>query len=200
MVSINQLFMKMNEWGFLDSVLPFLLIFTIIFAVLQRTMILGADAQIRPRKNYNVIVAMVLSLTVVIPHIMGTYPPGQDAIVIINSAIPSVAILIVAIVLFLIIAGVVSPGALNPADGLRGIATIFAFVAIVLIFGNSAGWWSGFFLIGPLADPDTQALIIIILVFAVVIFTITAEPNQGGNQGRGFMNFMQSLDPFQRNH
>ncbi len=196
MVSINDLFIRANEWGFLDSFLPFLLIFTIIFAVLQRTQILGSDGN-NPRKNFNVIVALVISFTVVIPHILGTYPAGQDAVEIINKAIPSVAILVTAIVLFLIIAGVISPGALNPADGLRGVSTIIAFIAIVYIFGSSAGWWGGTFLWGPLADPDTQALIIIIAVFAVVIFTITAEPNQG-NSGQGFMQFMRNFDPFNR--
>ncbi len=197
MVSANEIFLRLNELGFADSIFPFILIFTIVFAILQRTQILGIGADSRPRKNFNVVIALVIAFTVVTPHILGTFPPGQDAVEIINKAIPSVAVLIVAIVLFLIIAGVVSPGVLNPADGLRGVATLGAFIAILLIFGNAAGWWSGFFLIGPLADPDTQALIIIILVFAVVIFTITAEPNQG-NEGRGFMNLLQNLDPFRR--
>lgn len=183
MVSINDIFVKADELGFADSLLPFLLIFTVIFAVLQRTQILGQN-----KKNFNVIVSLVIAFSVVTPHILGTYPPGQDAVLIINSAIPSVAVLIIAIVLFLIIAGVVSPGSLGPSNGIMGFATIIALIAIVIIFGNSAGWWSGFPLVGPLADPDTQALIIIILVFAVVIFSITAEPG-----GRGMGGFVQDL-------
>ncbi len=192
MVSINDIFVKADDLGFADSLLPFLLIFTVIFAVLQRTQILGRD-----RKNFNVIVSLVIAFTVITPHILGTYPPGQDAVMIINTAIPSVAVLIIAIVLFLIIAGVVSPGTLDPTSGFQGFATLIGLVFVVAIFGSSAGWWSGFPLMGPLADPDTQALIIIILVFAIVIFTITADPGSKGTGGF-FQDLLHSLNMYKK--
>ena len=39
--------------GILDILLPFMLIFTVIFAVLQRTKALGKDEDGKPMKNFN---------------------------------------------------------------------------------------------------------------------------------------------------
>ena len=80
-----EFFVRLEEMGMLDSVLPFILIFTIVFAVLQKTKIIGEG-----KRQFNTIVALVLSLMVVIPHVTGRYPPGQDIILIINQALPQV--------------------------------------------------------------------------------------------------------------
>jgi len=50
-----------------------ILIFTIIYAALYKSKILGED-----RKNFNVIIALVVALSVIIPHVLGTYPAGYD--------------------------------------------------------------------------------------------------------------------------
>ena len=73
-----------------DILLPFLLIFTVIFAILQRSKILGID-----RKNFNVVVALVIGLLVIIPHITGTYPYDRDVVNILNNAIPQISIFII---------------------------------------------------------------------------------------------------------
>jgi len=87
--------------GLTDLLLPFVLIFTIIFAILQKTDILG-----KGKKNLNVALALVISLMVVIPHILQYYPdPQYDPVVIINSAIPNVSIIIVAVVMILLLIG-----------------------------------------------------------------------------------------------
>ena len=62
-----------------DLLLPFLLIFTIVFAVLQKSNILGKD-----KRNFNSVIALVVSLSVVIPHITGSYPAGFDVVEIIQ--------------------------------------------------------------------------------------------------------------------
>ena len=91
----------MERQGFVDVVLPFLLIFTIMFAVLQKTQVLGEK-----KKNFNVVIALVSSLLVVIPHVTNRYPVGSDPIIIINNAIPQVSLVLVAIVFLLILIGV----------------------------------------------------------------------------------------------
>ncbi|MBI5073475.1 hypothetical protein HZA99_06685, partial [Candidatus Woesearchaeota archaeon] len=59
-----QLFRTMESYGLTDALLPFLLIFTILFAMLQKTKILGAG-----KKNFNVMVSFIIAAMVVIPHI-----------------------------------------------------------------------------------------------------------------------------------
>ena len=69
----------LESWGLTDVMLPFLLMFTLMFAILQKTKILGDD-----KKNFNTVVALVMSLLIVIPHVNGTYPLDYDPVNIIN--------------------------------------------------------------------------------------------------------------------
>ena len=62
----NDVFLMLEDLNVMDSLLPFLLIFTILYAILNKTKIIGEG-----RKNFNVMVALILSLMVVIPHITG---------------------------------------------------------------------------------------------------------------------------------
>ena len=55
-----------------------------------------------------------------------------------------------------------------------GVLAIGSLVAIVYIFGLAGGWWTSGSL-GFLSNPDMQVLIVIVLVFALVIFLITSE-------------------------
>jgi len=181
--NFSDVFRELFNMGIMDSLLPFLLVFTIIFAVLQRTRIIGEG-----HKNFNVIIAMIMAATVVVPHIIS--PSPNDPVNIINSALPSVSIVVVAIIMFLLVIGVF--GANFDIAG-TSIATWVALLSagiILFIFGSSAGWWSGFPpQLSFLNDPDTQALLIIILVFAVVIWLITREEKTtrvGGDFG-GFL-------------
>jgi len=60
-------------------------------------------------------------------------------------------------------------------SSLSGWAVIFAMLATIIIFGNAANWfdlppWLYF-----LEDTQTQSLIVVILVFALIIWFITKE-------------------------
>ena len=71
-----------------DALLPFALIFTVVYSVLLKTKILGTEADGKtPRKNFNVIISLIVSLLVVIPHITNQYPVGWDVIEIMNKFI-----------------------------------------------------------------------------------------------------------------
>ena len=165
MTNFVELFEIMESWGMLDVMLPFLLIFTVVFAVLQKAKIFGADS-----KRFNVIIALVLGMVVVIPHILGTYPEGQDAVLIINSLLPNVALVLIAIIMVLLLSGVF--GYTSPDSGASGFILLPAFAVIIWLFGISAGWWDNFnwFTI----DPDTIAVVLVILVFGIIMWAITA--------------------------
>ncbi len=178
MTNFVELFEIMESWGMLDVMLPFLLIFTIVFAVLQKAKIFGADS-----KRFNVIIALVLGMVVVIPHILGTYPEGQDAVLIINSVLPNVALVLVAIIMVLLLSGVFG----YEPKGAGGAILIPAFAVIIWIFGISAGWWAdfGWFNI----DPDTLAVVLVLLVFGIIIAIITA----GEDSMKGIKDLGKSL-------
>ena len=58
---------SLESYGLLDALLPFLLIFTVIFAIMQKTKFLGEG-----KKNFNVVIALVIALIVVLPHVTKT--------------------------------------------------------------------------------------------------------------------------------
>jgi len=166
MTNFIELFKIMESWGMLDVMLPFLLIFTVVFAVLQKAKIFGADS-----KRFNVVIALVLGMVVVIPHILGTYPAGQDAVLIINNLLPNVALVLIAIVMVLLLSGVF--GYTSPDSGTSGAILIPAFAIIIWLFGVSAGWWANFSWFD--IDPDTIAVVLVLLVFGVIIWIVTSN-------------------------
>lgn len=168
--SFKDLFIYLEKLGVADVLIPFLLIFTVVFAVLEKAKILGEG-----KKNFNVIVALSIALIVVIPHVMGTYPAGKDAVVIINNAIPNVSVAIIAIILFLVVAGTF--GINLPLGSGIGVLGIGAFLIVLYIFGSSAGWWSG---LPNWISSETETLIVMAIVFIAVIAFIT-----GGSGGPG---------------
>jgi len=163
--------MWLDELKILDSLIPFLLIFTLVFAVLQKTQVLGIG-----KKNFNVIVALSIGLMVVIPHVMERYPEGQDPVQIMNTAIPNVSIVMVAILAALLLVGVM--GIQFMGGSITGIVALIAFFSILYIFGSAAGWFGGptfpWFL-SFLDDEATRSMLIVILVFGVIVWFITKD-------------------------
>lgn len=167
---------QLQEIGVADIILPFILIFTIVFAVLQKTKILGVDDSGKARKNFNAVIALVMGLAVVIPHVVGAYPSDRSDIVnIINSALPNISIILVAVIMMLLIIGVFGGGVDIAGTSLSGWAVLFSILATVFIFGSAARWWELPIWLGFMLDSDTQALIVVILVFALIIWFITKE-------------------------
>ncbi len=169
MVSAQEALYYLEGIGLMDVILPFILIFTVLFAILQKAKLFGDSS-----KKYNVIFSLAVSLMVVIPHVTGSYPAGKDVVEIMNQAIPSVSILVIAIIMFLVLAGIF----FEPKGGgwVSGLVLIFSVFAVIWIFGKAAGWWYGMPL--WLDDPDLQALVVIILVFGIIIYFVTAEPSE----------------------
>ncbi|PIN73966.1 hypothetical protein COV20_02530 [Candidatus Woesearchaeota archaeon CG10_big_fil_rev_8_21_14_0_10_45_16] len=159
-----------QTYGVLDFLLPFILVFTIIFAVLQKTKILG------DRKNFNVIIALVLGLLFVVPHITGNYPGGFDPVAVINEALPSISLVAVAAIMLLLLLGIFS------TTFARGAAPLIAVAAIgfvLYIFGSALDLWRGPYDLWNWWTAETTELVIIILVFGVVVWFITKEPGEG---------------------
>ena len=134
--------------------------------------------------QYNVVLAFLMGLAVVIPHFSGWYTTW-DPVIVINQALPQVSIIIVAIVMLLLIIGVFGNEIDIAGTSLAGWVVIIAIIAVVLIFGTAVGWftlpWLPF-----IHDPELQALIVMILVFGIIIWFITKdEKDKEGKRGFG---------------
>lgn len=153
----------LQEWGVMDILLPFLLIFTIIFAVLQKTRILGEG-----KKQFNVVIALVVALSVVIPHVTDSYPTGFDVVEIINMMLPQIALIAVVLIMILILVGVFAPGYAT------WIAVVGAIVVILLFIGTTEYIYGLDWLYDFLGE-EIISLALILLVFGLIIWFVTTE-------------------------
>jgi len=156
----------------MDVILPFLLIFAVVFAVADKVKLLGDN------KRTHVIIALVMALAVIIPHVTYSYPPDADVVNIINSALPQIAVVIVAVVMVLILAGMFTRGEFL-TEGVSGFVALMAFLIVAYIFARAANWIPGYKLLYWLDDPAVQSILIILLIFGLAIWLITYEAPKG---------------------
>jgi hypothetical protein len=175
MVDFNDVFRWMMESGFYSSLIPFFLVFTIVFAFMQKVQVFGGDTG--AHKKYNIIVAMAIALIVVIPHVTNSYPRGQDPVEIFMTAIPGVALWIVAIMMGIILLATFGLKLMPESAGpLNGFVTVISFLIVAVIFGTAAGWippdvlgWLG------MRDTSVQTMVLVIAVIAIILFFILGD-------------------------
>jgi hypothetical protein len=177
--------------GIYDIVLPFLLTFAIVFAILEKTKVLGTE-KIKDdkgteheysRKTLNSLVAFVLGfLAVASAQIV-------EAITTISSQI---IILILLIIFFLTAVGIFygksEDVSLEKKSGFRTFFMVLTFIAILAIFlnamkttidGQKVSWLEIF--IGVLAEFTTNTFVAaIVLLIGIVLFMwfVVKEPKQ----------------------
>ncbi|MFC1768818.1 hypothetical protein ACFLZX_03570 [Nanoarchaeota archaeon] len=170
--------MRSLDSPLMDAMLPFLLIFTVIFAVLEKSTLLGEG-----KRNMNTVIAIVISLIVVVPHITNSYPGRFDPVDVINSALPQVSILIVAIVMVLILIGLFGQDKIFLGLSMPGWVAAFSIVAIIFIFADAAGyggtgvtsWLNSTF------GQEITTVVVMILVFGIIIAFITGGEGKREN-------------------
>lgn len=126
--------------GLFDVVLPFLLVFTLVFGVLEKSKIFGtekgADGKTEySRKNLNAMVAFTTSFFVV---------ASAQLVAIINVLVSRVALILVILIMFMILVASMHEQQENKGFSLdktyRNALTAVVLVAVILIFMDGAGW------------------------------------------------------------
>ncbi|RME77364.1 hypothetical protein D6774_04780 [Candidatus Woesearchaeota archaeon] len=184
MATFDTVLRTLESLGLSDVLLPFFLIFTIAFAVLQRAKVLGDPESDQSVRTYHVVLSTILGLVVVIPHMLGKYPPNADIVNIINAALPNVAVVLVALVMVLLLVGVFG-GSPTWAGGARGFIAFLSFAVVFYIFGSAANWFPVNWSVDRWIAPDTQAVLIVLAVFALIIWFITKKPEKPKEAGEG---------------
>src|SRR3989344_254221 len=111
-----------------EAVLPFILIFTVVFAILQKSKILGSE-----KKQIDALVALVIGLITI------TF---ANAVGIINSLLPFLAVAIVMILVFLILVAMVShEGTSKWETGFKKTIIVMVFVAVIAAGLIVTGAW-----------------------------------------------------------
>mgnify|MGYP006280500357 CR=1 FL=1 len=178
----------LDMWGVREVLLPFFLVFVIVYAILQKAKPLGKNS-----KKFNVIIALVMGFAVIFPHYLergGSY----DIVPIINRALPHVGIILIAIVMLMLILGLLGSRVKLGNNSLSGWVMVVALIIVIYIFGSAAGWWWG--LPWWLDNPQTIAVVITILVFAIVIGFITSDEKKEEDKkkfGKGISELLEGI-------
>ena len=163
--------------GFYDVILPFLLVFTIVFALLERTKVFGMeeiDGKKWPKKNLNTIAAVVIAFFVVL---------SSQLVAVITSIASKFVILLFLIVLFLLLVGSFfqeKPEAVYLTGGWKTLFMVIVFVALLFIFLDALGWLDDTF---GFVSGHNQGEIVgtAILFILLVLFIVWITQDRGKN-------------------
>ena len=174
--------------GLYDVVLPFILVFTITFAILEKTKVLGTEqvhGHPQTRKNLNAMVAFVVSFLVV---------ASSRLVEIVTRVSGDMIILLMLSVLFLLLVGSFMKEG-DPVYLKGGWQTFFMaimFIGIVLIFlnaikdPNGVTWLDRFWnFVSRGQGGDSVGAIILLILFILFIAYIAREPGKADKEEHG---------------
>jgi hypothetical protein len=171
-LDLRSTFSYWQQLGLTDVILPFLIVFALLFGVLQKVAIFHEkkDNKVIPNKKINAIIALAIGLLVVIPHVTGGYPGGVDVVDLMNRFLPQSTFVVLVVVMVLLLLGVVGTHIPSPVTWLAGLAAVGALVFVVInaVSPYQLPLWLQF-----LDDPAFQALVILLLVFGLIVWFVT---------------------------
>lgn len=166
----------LQDFGFFDVVLPFLLVFTLVFGILEKTKIFGTEKVNDidyPKKNINAMIAFVIAFFFV---------TAKEIVASVREALPLVSLILLAIVSFLMLVGsfVATDKEFNFLElfgqGWKLPIAIVFILSIVGIFFDSFGW------LDPIIDYVTGRgqNVFLTFVFVAMVGGIIAWLFSGG--------------------
>jgi hypothetical protein len=162
MVDFYSLFYELEASGFYEYVLPFFLIFVVIFAMLEKTRILGGTK--KPKTNLNIVLSVILSLIVLF---------NTDLIFLMNQTLSRISFFIImAVMVMLLIALFYNPKNGKPIGLQMGVATILALAGVFWSLSTSYYGYDALPYWLYLND-STLSLIFFLVLFGVIIYFVT---------------------------
>ena len=172
----QDLFYWFQQFGVLDFLLPFLLIFTAIYAIMSRVKIFKDN-------KFNVIISLVIALVTVGQHVL--YPTEFSVVSVINRALPEFAFIIIVIILALILVGAVGGGTELQKGKWLGYVAFLALLGFIIVLyralypGFTPAW------LAFLDDPAFQTLIIALIIFGLIVWFVTREQSETPTESLG---------------
>ena len=161
-----------GEIGLFYLVLPFLLIFTIVFAILEKTKVFGVEeveGKKYTKKNLNAVAAFVIGFLVV---------ASSELVEVITKISSNVVVLLLLIVLFLLLVGsfyAESEKSVFLEGGWKTLFMVISFIGIVLIFLDTTGFLEQIFNFFKSGRNDIIGSIVLLVIIVVFISWIVQE-------------------------
>jgi hypothetical protein len=172
----------LKDFGFFDVVLPFLLVFTIVFAILEKTMILGKEkvgGEDRPKKNLDAMVAFSIALFVI---------AASNVVAVLQQSLPMVTLVLIVIICFMLLMGsFMGTGefSFNNYKYTKYFLVFFILIGLSLIFlgaiesSNGDSWlriaWD-YIQENWFTGPAFSGIIFLIIIVLVIIYVLDAFP------------------------
>ena len=160
----------------MEVLLPFLLVFTVVFAILQKTSILG-----KGKKQIDAIVSLVIGLIVV------AFGYATNVIV---SLMPVLAVTAIIILVFMILYGMVhKEGELDLNKYIRGGVGILVGIIVVVSVLILTGGWDYLIDFYNTSNSDAivanVAFVIVIIVAIAIVVWGKGKKEDSGSSGKG---------------
>lgn len=164
----------LKDFGFFDVVLPFLLVFTLVFAILEKTRLFGIEkikGDEYPRRNINSMVAFSIAFFVI---------AASNIVETIQGFIPQISLVLVLLISTMLLAGVFMGDKQFNLEEHAGIKYFLIFVILIvsiLIFFNYIEWDSNETVLEHILDYtelnwETGPVVSGVVFLAVLIFII----------------------------
>lgn len=166
------------RFGFFDVVLPFLLVFTIVFAILEKTKILGTDDG-KPKKNINSMVAFTIALFVI---------AAKQIVVAIQASLPLVFLVLLVLICFMLLVGAFVGGDkefnFSEWKGWTKFLAVVMFIAVILIFLFAFGYLDSVlnYLSAKWTDTFIVSLIFLAIVVGTIYYIVGGKSEKGGGE------------------
>lgn len=167
----------LESFGFFDVILPFILVFTLLFAIFEKTEIFGKD-----KKNLNAIASFAIAFFVV---------GATNIIPVLKEALPMISLVLVVIISFMLLYGSLHTGKeeFKLGKGYKAIIGAAAFIAVILIFAGSIrndsgdSWlklaWD--FVTNDLASGPVVSTVVFMGLIILVIWFVGWGPGSKGS-------------------
>jgi hypothetical protein len=171
--AFRQVIEVLVDLGIYDVILPFLLVFTIVFAILEKTKILGVEkieGTELPKKNLNAMFAFVVSFLVI---------ASTQLVAVVSQVMAHVVLLLILAVCFLMLVGVFfgdKEFTLKDYPGWVKFFMVLMFIGIVVIFLNALDWLKFIFGIFDYLEIEWLVGILFFLLILVFMWYIVHDP------------------------
>ena len=150
---------------FTSVILPFLLVFAVVYAILDKTKILGE------KRDVNAIVALVIGMLVIgVPAATG----------VITSIIPVIAVIIIILLSFMLMLGFI--GGTEKEGGLSKSLQLWFGIALIIALAATVLWATG--LLNTITQAAWANQMITSVILISVIIAVIAVVVSGGKGGK----------------
>ncbi len=169
---LSAVFQILQNYGFQDFLLPFLLFFGLMFAVLQKVNLFQKGT--KPDRSINGFIAAAVAGLITVPHVLRMYPYQYDPVDLMYQFLPLTSVAFVVLLVALMFLALALPtsviGNVSPIKSILGLVAAGIVLVSFLRFiapGLIPQWL--------VIDPTIQALGIVIGVMLLVIWFIAGD-------------------------